>query len=105
MKFKQKESEIQKSILDFLEWQKEIYFFRAGSGLVKLENGRHFKSGKPGVPDIIVVYEGRFIGLEVKTETGRQSEVQKEAEEQITDAGGEYYIVRSIDDVKDFLEL
>jgi hypothetical protein len=31
-----------------------------------------------GVPDIIVVREGRFLGLEVKTETGRQSPEQKE---------------------------
>jgi len=95
-----KESEIQKSILEYLGYQKKIYFFRAGSGAIRTEQGGYFKTGKKGCPDIIVCKSGKFIGLEVKTEKGRQSENQKQAEQEIIKAGGEYYIVKSIDDVQ-----
>jgi len=100
-----KESVIQKSILDLLTWKSKnenIYFFRAGAGSMKMANGRHFKTGRPGCPDIVVCSKGgKFIGLEVKTATGRPSQSQKVAEQEIEGAGGEYHIVRSVGDVKE----
>jgi len=72
---------------------------------MKTEQGRYFKTGKPGCPDICVCSGGEFIGLEVKTKTGRQSQTQKKAEQEIGQAGGKYYIVRSISDVKEILPL
>jgi len=98
-----KESIIQRGILDYLTLfssQKPIYFFRAGSGAVKTDTGRFFKTGKAGCPDIIVGYQGKFYGLEVKNEAGRQSESQKKTEDAIQRAGCEYHVVRSISDVK-----
>lgn len=59
---------------------------------------------KPGDPDIVVCYKGRYIGIEAKSEDGRQSEIQKTREQEIIDAGGIYRIVRKIDDVKKILE-
>ena len=97
------ESMIQKSIMDLLKWKADtnlLYHFRAGSGKVRLANGKHFHTGRPGCPDIMVLFEGRYIGLEVKTKTGKQSENQNEAEADIKRCGGEYYIVRSVADVK-----
>jgi len=41
-----KETEIQKSILEYLAYQKNIYFFRAGSGAIRTEQGGYFKTGK-----------------------------------------------------------
>jgi len=97
------EKDIQKSITDYLDYKRDLYYFRAGSGAVNVtrKNGSKgfFKTGKAGVPDIVVVKDGKFIGLEVKTPTGKQSEKQKEAEAEITKCGGEYHIVTSIDDV------
>lgn len=55
---------------------------------------------KNGVPDIIVVRDGVFIGLEVKTPTGRQSEAQATFQKELEDAGGQYHIVCSIEDVQ-----
>ena len=102
------EKEIQKSILEFLEWQKNIYFFRAGAGAVKTirKNGSmgFFKTGKKGLPDIVLVLNGYFIGLEVKRPSGVQSEAQKEAQKDIESAGGKYFLVRSIDDVEKVLK-
>ena len=98
-----KESVIQRGVLDYLELfsrQNNIYFFRAGSGAMKTESGRFFKTGKAGCADIVACHNGKFYGLEVKTDTGRQSEAQKRAEDEIIRAGGEYHIVRSISDIK-----
>jgi len=103
-----KESVIQKGILDYLELlsrSKPVYYFRAGAGAVKTQQGRFFKTGRPGLPDIVVSYMGQFIGLEVKTKTGRQSQNQKKAEQEIRAAGGSYHVVRSISDVKEILPL
>ena len=54
------------------------------------------KNGKPLLP--IIIY------LEVKTKTGRQSHHQKLFQQRIESAGGFYYVVRSIDDVKKAFE-
>ena len=54
---------------------------------------------KPGDPDIIVCYKGKFIGIEAKTYEGSQSQWQKLRERMITKAGGIYLIVRSPEDV------
>jgi hypothetical protein len=53
-----------------------------------------------GVPDIIVIKDGRFIGLEVKRQGGYQSPEQKEFERLCNEHAGEYHVVRSIDDVR-----
>jgi len=103
-----RESVIQKGIMDYLELYsrtKTIYFFRAGSGMIKTQAGGYFKTGRAGVSDIVALVKGKFIGLEVKTKTGRQSQNQKQAEIDIKLAGGEYYIVRSIADVKEILPI
>lgn len=59
---------------------------------------------KPGDPDMVVCYKGRYIGLEAKTEDGRQSPIQKVREAEIKSAGGVYAVVRSVSDVKEILE-
>ena len=101
------ESNIQKAILDYLQYQEnlsKLWFVRSASGEVNTDTGRRFKTGKKGCPDILLCYRGRFIGLEVKTAKGRQSKAQVEAQKRIEACGGKYYIVRSIDDVIDILE-
>ena len=41
-----------------------------------------------GVPDLLVCCNGRFLGVEVKAENGKLSELQKHNLEQIRKAGG-----------------
>ena len=57
-----------------------------------------------GVPDIIAVIDGRFIGLEFKTYRGKQSEDQKIFQKRLEAAGGLYFIIRSVADLKNTLE-
>lgn len=59
--------------------------------------------GNPGGADLIGIYHGRFIGIEVKTPTGRQSDEQKAFEAGVTRLGGAYCLARSVDDAVQFI--
>lgn len=102
-----KESDIQRIIVDYLNYRKDIYFVRNNtlSGRIIRKNGSTgwVRNSKPGAPDIIVCYKGRWIGLEIKNERGRQSPEQKQAEQDIVWAGGEYWVVRSLEEVMSIL--
>ena len=56
--------------------------------------------GTNGVPDIICCYHGRFVGFEVKTDTGKATKLQEAVIRKICRAGGSALIVRSVEDVK-----
>lgn len=55
---------------------------------------------KAGVSDLIVVMPEIVLFVEVKTETGKQSDKQKEFEIIISKLGFKYYLVRSLDEFK-----
>jgi hypothetical protein len=59
---------------------------------------------RPGVADLVVWWPavgGVEVGyVEVKTETGKQSDRQRRFQERCEEAGVPYMVVRSIDDVK-----
>lgn len=59
---------------------------------------------KPGDPDMVICYNGRFIGLEAKTRKGVQSEIQRKRQREIEGSKGQYFIVRALDDVKKITE-
>lgn len=106
------EKHIQQTIITYLQYlenQGKVYFFRNNSfaGFTERRNGTkgYIKNNKPGMPDIIVCYKGKWIGLEIKNEKGKQSDFQKEAEIQIKKAGGEYYIVRSVEEVESLIKI
>jgi hypothetical protein len=58
---------------------------------------------KPGVADIMVLWGGRLICIELKTKTGRQSPEQKQWADDATMAGAAYYVARSVEQVEEFL--
>ena len=57
-----------------------------------------------GVPDILACYKGKFIGREVKNETGKTSPLQDVNLEQIKQAGGISLVARSVEDVKQVID-
>lgn len=61
---------------------------------------------RAGIPDLIVCHNGHFVGIEVKAEKGRPSELQKYNIEKIKEAGGIAMIVYPDDfeDIKKLLE-
>ena len=60
--------------------------------------------GTAGIPDIIVCYKGRFVGLEAKVGNNKPTKLQLATIEQIKAAGGTAAVVYSIDDVKNVIE-
>jgi hypothetical protein len=93
-----KESEVQRAILDWLEWH-HIFHYRNNSGAF-IDAQKHFyRFGALGSPDIICVINGRFIGIEVKAHGGKQSEHQKEFQRRLETAGGLYILAYSVDDL------
>jgi len=67
-------------------------------------NGYRAHNGLKGVPDILAVINGQFVGIEVKTPKGRQSADQKLFEQRLERHGGRYFIVRSNEDVDKILK-
>lgn len=54
-------------------------------------------------PDMVGKKLGVFTGFEIKTGNAVQSQEQKNFETMVRDRGGFYYVVRSADDVIDYL--
>lgn len=95
------ESQIQNSICDYLSLKH--YFFWRQNTAPMFRDGRFFsmpRHSKKGVPDIILISQGQFIGLEVKREGGKQSPYQKEFQVGCEKAGGKYYIVTDLKDLE-----
>jgi hypothetical protein len=97
------EKDIQMAICDYLAFKKHFFWRQNTSAIINHKTG-NFKSmpkySLNGVPDIILIKDGIFIGLEVKRPKGVQSENQKEFERRTKQAGAQYHIVTSIDDVQ-----
>ena len=60
--------------------------------------GGMVRAGIAGVADLLVVYDGRAIAIEVKTPTGRLSRAQHKWRDAWRKAGGEYYVARCVAD-------
>jgi len=54
----------------------------------------------PGASDLIVIYFGKLLFVEVKTSTGVQSEEQKVFAKRVRECGFDYHLVRSLLDFK-----
>lgn len=89
MREKNIENKIKKYLTDI-----GAYYFKHHGG----------KYSQVGVPDIIVCYKGRFIGIEVKSEIGKLSILQERNLMRIADNGGIALTVRTLDEVKEVFE-
>ena len=101
------------AVLDLLAAE-HVTAWRMNTGAVKIET-RFIQFGVPGFSDILAIptVRGKFKGIpcswtmplfiEVKSATGRQSAKQKSFERQVKDAGADYIIVRSVDDMAEWL--
>lgn len=94
------ERDIQKEILAFLK-NNSVLHWRQNSGMVPIGGGSRFiRLGSKGLPDICVIMppHGKFVGLEVKTKVGKVNQNQKEFAMRLTNLGGYYFVVRSLED-------
>jgi len=57
-----------------------------------------------GVSDLIVIVPNRIIFLELKTESGIQSESQKEFQSNVQSLGFEYLLIRNLKEYENFMQ-
>lgn len=83
------ENHIKKDVKQYLSYKGWYHFYLlAGMGAYK------------GSPDIISIKDGRVLFLEIKKPVGgKQSDHQKKFQEDTEEHGGEYYIIRNLDDL------
>lgn len=99
---KKLEKDIQREICDWLFAQG--YFFWRQNTIPVYEKG-HFRAlpkyTPRGLPDIMIIHNAKFIGLEVKVpDYWKYTTDQKKIREKIIANGGAYHIVTSLDDAK-----
>lgn len=106
MQIKQSENEIQNTICEYLailEAQNKLMYWRQNTSPVYDVKGGSFRRmsvhAKKGVPDILVIIKGKFIGLEVKSKIGKISSDQAEFKKGMEKNGAMYYVVRSLEEV------
>ena len=89
--------------------QTEAETTKAIRNLLRLLGVWHYKnfSGPmqypKGISDILGIWEGKFLAIEVKTKIGRVSTHQVKFIDSVNDAGGLAFVARSVDDVIDKL--
>ena len=86
-KGKPTESEIQRDIKRYLQ--------ATGWFVYKVQQGA---LSYKGISDLTGVKNGHTVHIEIKKPTGKQSDYQKQFESDIKDHGGQYVILKSLDD-------
>ncbi len=89
------EHQIQATILDRLGFLKDSFFWRQNSGMAKSEykgKTRFWRSGIAGIADIMGVYKGKAIAIEVKRPKKKQSDDQIAFQQRFEECGGIYVV-------------
>ena len=107
---KQTEAALQRAVVQYLTLAlppHEALFWHTPNGgwRARATAGRLKAEGvMPGVADIVIVWKGRCIAIELKAKTGSQSKAQKVWADHFTLAGGAYAVCRSVEAVERFLD-
>ena len=95
------EKTIKNAILNWLLHQPGVFAFVCPTtGIYDAKRGFWRTSSKRGIPDLLCCYKGKFIGIEVKTATGRLRPDQISFREALELAGGVFILARSVEDVE-----
>ena len=105
------EKELQQMVIQLLQIMEnkgELFYQRVNNTPVYDPTRKVFRSMgkgvKKGFPDIIIIKNGKFIGIELKGDKGVVSKEQKEVGKEIIDNGGEYHIVKELDQLIEILK-
>lgn len=106
---KRQELAFQKQVVQYLRLNRIFVF--------SVPNGVNIKSPRTradmqaagltaGVSDLfILLQDGKYAAIELKTESGRQSPNQKEFEYKVLNTGGQYEVWRTLSDAENFVKL
>jgi hypothetical protein len=81
----------------------KIFCYANNTGSIK-GVGRYQVYGFIGSPDILgILPNGQYLGIEIKTGSAMQNKNQKKFQKKIVDNNGEYWIIHSLDELKERL--
>jgi hypothetical protein len=98
------EAQIEQAVCQWLHFKKYFVF--------KLKDQTAYRDGKRhktlpfqinGVADLCAIKNGETFWIEIKTPTGTQSQAQKVFQKNIEMQGGNYWLIRSLDELKERL--
>ena len=92
-KIKITENDVKRQVKDYLSIKGWFWFYNL-QGLGSYD----------GIPDFIAIKNGRTIYLEAKKPGGKQSPGQIEFEWNITHQNGEYYLIKSLEDLIEVMD-
>lgn len=83
------EGRVKRRLTDMLRRHRVWYFFPGNNGF-----------GKSGLPDVIAIVRGRFVGIECKADkTKKPTALQWKTGRDITEAGGMWFLVYDDDTI------
>lgn len=95
---------VKNAICSYLKLKNVFFFIHDSVGIYDPRRGVYRKNISPyrikGVADILGIYRGKFLAIEVKSEKGYPTPAQSWFIEKVKSEGGIAFIARSIDDVK-----
>lgn len=84
------EAKVKRKVTAVLKKHRCWYFFPSSNGF-----------GRAGIPDIITIVDGQFVGIECKADEKKQpTQLQVQCGEQIEAAGGKWFLVRGADELE-----
>jgi VRR-NUC domain len=106
---RQPEAQIQRAVIEHLRWRgvpNSFAFHPANGGWRTAVEGAILKSMGvvAGVPDVIIINNGKVFGLELKAEDGRLTDIQRETIETMRRAGAVVAVAHGIDEAITQLE-
>lgn len=101
------ESEIQDAVrLELGDVRKypELVLWRNNVGQMIDADGRRvvFGVGGKGAADLLGMWAGRFVAIELKTDKGKQTDEQRAFEQLVQRKGGVYVVLRSVEDAREW---
>lgn len=103
------EKQIENAILNYLAYVDGFFWKNNSVGIYDAKKGLYRKSRNKfainGVSDIIGVYKGRAVFIEVKAKRGRLSPSQVKFLDEVKKQGAIAGVAKSVDDVIELLEL
>lgn len=98
------EAQLQDAIRLALGRHPDLCLWRNNCGVAERRGHTiRFGVGNPGGADLIGVFRGRFVAVEVKTPAGHQSEDQIRFQQLVERKGGVYVVLRSVDEARSWL--
>ena len=98
------EAKIQADIVQYLQ-TRGVYFFsvpnEAAGRDAAIRMARLKAMGlRSGVSDMVLIFPGQVVFVEVKDENGKQSDNQRRFQDKVNELGFDYFLVKSVEDVQ-----